>query len=168
VDGGVNVSGDELYEFFARLGEAVYFSQVIEGSLHKILIMKQIAPGTTITQSEADIALEAMRKETLGRLITIAKKEGLLPAELLDQLDRLNAERKWLIHRMREDTDLGFRNDPDVRLKVTSRVIEIAQFASDLNNDLYGWLIADLGPILISSEKVQKSFAANLKSGGFL
>jgi uncharacterized protein YutE (UPF0331/DUF86 family) len=86
-----------LYSF---LGESLCAVQILEDALSHSIVLKKTEPDQ---KEEADNLLIKQRSYTLGRAISIVKKESLVPKPLEIELSKLLTERNWLIHNIITD-----------------------------------------------------------------
>lgn len=89
-------ASQEEVTLYCLVGEALCAVQHVEDALSHSIVIKKVKPEL---RNEADNLLNKNRSYTLGRAISIAKQECLLPLVLLQALDDFLSERNWLIHK---------------------------------------------------------------------
>lgn len=93
---------------YGCLGESLCAVQILEDALSHSIVLKKTEPDQ---KKEADNLLKKQRSYTLGKAISIVKKESLLPKPLEIELSKLLTERNWLIHKSITDNKKEFKSD---------------------------------------------------------
>jgi hypothetical protein len=161
------ITGDELYDFYAQLGQALYALQNVEGTLHRILCVKVEFATKRPAQSEADEILARYRDKTLGGLITAAKKSACLNDETITALESLNAHRKFVVHRLLETAEEKLRADSGFRPELVQRLENISDQSFELNTVLVNEFISGVDPSLMSNPRFQAELQSGLRRRGF-
>jgi hypothetical protein len=162
------VTGDELYEFYAQLGQAIYALQNVEGTLHRILCLKVEFAANKPTQSEADMILSRYREKPLGGLISAVKKAQCLQESSIESLDSLNADRKFVVHRLHETADEKLRANSAFRRDLVERLEAISDRGFEINTALVNELVSGVDQNLFSDPRFHQEFKAGLQRRGFI
>lgn len=93
---------------YTLLGESLCAVQILEDALSHSIVMKKTEPDQ---KKKADNLLKKQGSYTLGRALSIVKKELLLPKPLENELSELLKERNWLIHKSITDNKKDYRTD---------------------------------------------------------
>jgi hypothetical protein len=90
---------DEI-KLYCLVGEALCMVQPIEDALsHSITLKKDVKKPYSMPLKKANELLEGYRFKTLGQAIKLAKKEGIYPESLVQNLEFFLSERNWLVHK---------------------------------------------------------------------
>lgn len=105
---------DDVKHLYDVLGQALWYLQHLERALTIFNTLKilqhKIDKEIKITQLMGQKVLDGQRKQTLGPLIGIAKREKTIPQQILNRFDDFLTERNWLIHKCVIDEYLSLRN----------------------------------------------------------
>ena len=93
---------------YCCLGESLCVVQILEDALSHLIVLKKTEPDQ---KKEADTLLKKQRSYTLGKAISIAKKESLLPKPLENELSEFLKERNWLIHKSITENKKEYRTE---------------------------------------------------------
>ncbi len=162
------IDSDELYEFYALLGQAVHSAQSLEGTLHKVLAVEIHFKSNPPTPNEAAEILEKFRGMTLGRLISTAIKNQLFSKNIITLLQSFNEDRRYVIHRLQEDMSAGFRVDVDLRQKISKKLEAIADNGFEINSRIVDEFLRTQTPEIFTSDRFNQELKKNLAEGGFL
>lgn len=133
------IQPEELHDFYSLIGEAIYSLHYLESSLHKILSIHIDFKDKAVSKAAAEKVLERYRKKTLGDLIKLSENHSLFDKKIINKLQHINSERRWLVHRMYEDTEYRLSNDYTARLKINSRITELTEAIFVLHRELTDW-----------------------------
>ena len=122
----------ELANFFQLLGQATFYVQHVENSLHHLLALSQFEGPNSVSSEEAVAVLDRFQRKTLGGLIGYLEKHGGFGLPM-DELRLLNAERKWMIHQILKDEQYRLTNDSTFRSTVFHRLDRFVDEAQRLN-----------------------------------
>lgn len=90
---------DEI-KLYCLVGEALCMVQHLEDALsHSITLKRDVKKPYSMPLIKANELLEGYRFYTLGRAISLAKKEGIYTESLLQNLEIFLSERNWLVHK---------------------------------------------------------------------
>jgi hypothetical protein len=163
-----NFTNTDLFEFYSRLGESTYATQVVEGTLHKCLVIVDfIEQDEHISDDLADNNLEKYRQMTLGKLVKCAKRSDYFSDTLISQLTKFNKERRWVIHRMQEDIGLELRTDADLRSKINIQLDNFSNVGFRLQREIINVLLKEIPKEKLESKKFKEELEKNLKKAGF-
>jgi hypothetical protein len=160
------ISADELYAFYAELGQALYAVQTVEATLHKILCIRVEFAEARPTQSEADEILEKYRSKTLGQLIRICQSKNVLNSSLLQSLDALNSKRNFIVHRLQDFTEVNLRIDAGFRERLATELSSVAEEAFKLGAILVKDVFESL-PRVLENPIFKQAFDNQLRARGF-
>jgi hypothetical protein len=161
------VSGQELYDFYAHLGQVLYLIQHVEDSLHKALSIKIDFAAGPVNQNQADEIIEKYRKRALGQLIGIARRNGVFSTQSHAELEGLNDKRRLIVHRLQQQAEHRLRTDPNWRQQAVSYLDSVADEAAALNGKLTGELLEMVGRDVTGSSRFDTALAAQLQQAGF-
>jgi hypothetical protein len=161
------ISADELYDFYAQLGQALHALQNVEGTLHRLLAMRIDFQIERPTPESAERILESYRRQTLGGLIRKAKDHDALESSLLSRLETLNSDRRYVVHRLQEETDGQLRASPDFRRELLRRLERIADSAFAMNRQLTEDVLRREGRHLSDTPAYRAELARQLQMRGF-
>jgi hypothetical protein len=95
-------------EVYAHFGLCVFFSQVIETNLINFLTALETAASKVPTRRTFDDLYAKHESFTFGNLMKALSAHGFLPNDVMQDVQRLKAERDHLAHRYFRDHDLDF------------------------------------------------------------
>ncbi len=161
------ISGSELYDFYAHLGQALYLIQHVENSLHKALCVRVDFRDGPVSQADADAALERYRRLALGALIGRCRTNQIFSDETLTVLEGLNRNRRIIVHRLSQEAEYRLRTDAAWRFKTIKFLDELGEDAISLNGRLVGEFLEAVGPEVTDSERFKSAFDVELTRSGF-
>tara|TARA_B100000949_G_C14169837_1_gene402810 strand:+ start:525 stop:941 length:417 start_codon:yes stop_codon:yes gene_type:complete len=90
---------DEI-NLYCLIGEALWMVQHLEDALsHSITLKKEVKKPYSMPLKKANELLEKYRFYTLGKAISLAKREAMYSESLLQDLGLFLSERNWLVHK---------------------------------------------------------------------
>lgn len=100
------------FTLYVLIGEALCMIQHLEDALsHALVLRKEVKRPNGIPKANADFFLKKYRSYTLGKAISIAKKEQLYTNQLQKELEEFLLKRNWLVHKSiaqnRDEWDLN-------------------------------------------------------------
>ena len=130
----------DVGELYSLLGESIWNLQHLEIAVTTFTAMKILQrkrdKGTEITEDVGERVLNKQRRQTLGPLINAAKRERIIPNDLIERFDLFLKERNWLIHKCVVNEYLSLRNKKN-KEDLFSRILVFSTEAQSLKKEIY-------------------------------
>jgi len=131
---------EDIEKLFNIMGQGLWYLQHLENAVSTFTALKILQrkkeKGTKVTEQLGERVLLKQKVQTLGPLISSAKREKTIPVALAQRFDKFLKERNWLIHNSVNTDYLALRSQNN-KQELFKRIDAFAEEAIELKKEIY-------------------------------